>query len=351
MPTPAFTVRFMTRQLHLSSEIRLGARAGRTDCASAHGLSPFFVRSFVVLFAVFLLIAQSAQAQRPVQTFDPFYQGETAVRHFFDTYAVAAELSYRPPGLFQADQAAVSSVGANALGVNLRLDYRLGHNLDIGFYVDATGSGMGRSLDLSWVALKYYKRMETDDFAFRFAIDPSSDGRSGFPQADLGFLYTTPLSATVTQDFAIGMRRVRIGFQELVATEPPPLNPGDPIVSAPGASSELNRGRSQGWEMHFAWSHNILFDPAGSNLFISFMAEGGKYDLLEWTASSVESPEDSRTSTQFTGGVLWIRSGLQVERPVYQFAPFVSIPVRQWAHPDKDWPRSRARVGVRLMLR
>lgn len=341
----------MTRRLHPSSTFRPGARAGGRDWASGERVRATVLALLVSFLTVLLLFAQSAQAQRPVQTFDPFYQGETAVRHFFDTYAVAAELSYRPPGLFQADQAAVSNVATNAMGVNLRLDYRLGHNLDVGFYVDAVGNGTGRSLDLSWVALKYYKRMETDDFAFRLAIDPSSDGRSGFPQADLGFLYTTPLSATVTQDFAIGMRRVRIGFQELVAIEAPPLNPGDPIVSAPGASSELIRGRSQGWEMHFAWSHNILFDPAGSNLFVSFMAEGGKYDLLEWTASSVGNPEDTRTSTQFTGGVLWIRSGLQVERPVYQFAPFVSIPVRQWAHPNDDWPRSRARVGVRLMLR
>ncbi len=347
----------MTWFLHPSYANRPGIRAVRMDRAKGAGsgsvrdklLNGIFQIAIVVGFLV--LVVGRAQAQRPVQTFDPFYQGETAVRHFFDTYAIAAELSYRPPGLLQADQTSISMIGGNALGVNLRVDYRLGHNLDIGFYVDASGNGTGRSLDLSWIAIKYYKRMETDDYAFRLAIDPSSDGRSGFPQADLGFLYSTPLSATVTQDVALGMRRVRIGFQELATIEPPSLKPGDPIVSPPGATSELIRGRTQGWEMHFAWSHNILFDPAGSNLFISFMAEGGKYDLLEWNTSSLDDSIDSRTSTQFTGGVLWIRSGLQVERPVYQFAPFLSIPIRQWAHPDDDWPRSRARVGVRLMLR
>jgi len=306
--------------------------------------------SSLLLLCIATIFSSSALAQRPVQTFDPFYQGESAIRSFFDTYAVTAELSYRPPGLFQSDQVPVSNVGVHSLGVNMRFDYRLAQNMDLGFFVDATGSGSGRSLDLSWVALKYYKRQEGMDYALRFAIDPSSNGRSGFPQADLGFLYSAMMSPTVSQDFGIGMRRVQIGFQELVPIVTPPVTAGDPIVSAPGASNEVIRGRTQGWEMHLNWSYNIIFDPAGSNLFFALIGEGGDYDLVEWKVLE-EQEGDTRTATDYKGGVLWIRSGLQIERPGYQFAPYLSLPFRQWASPDGDWPRSRAKVGIRLMLR
>lgn len=293
-----------------------------------------------------------ATAQRPVQTFDPFYQGESATRHFFDNYAVAAELTYRPPGLLQSEATAVSAVAGTAVGMHLRLDYRLADNLDLGFYVDAAGNGSGRSMDLSWVAIKYYRLQEGVDYALRFAIDPSSDGGSGFPQADLGFLYSAPLSALVTEDFGIGIRRVQIGFQELQTIAAPPLDPGDPLVSSQGESNMLIRGRTEGWEMHFSWSHNIIFDPAGSNLFVAFMAEGGKFNLLEWNVDQDDATDVSdRDATRFTGGVVWIRSGLQIERPGYQFAPYLGIPLRQWARPVDDWPRSRTRIGLRFMLR
>jgi len=295
-----------------------------------------------------VLFVPEALAQRPVQTFDPFYQGESASRHFFNAYAIAAELNYRPPGLLGTESSAVASVSGAPIGMHLRLDYRLADHVDLGFYVDAAGNGTGRSMNLSWVALKYYRMQEGIDYALRFAIDPSSDGRSGFPQADLGFLYSTPLSALVSQDFGIGVRRVQIGFQELQTFDSPPLDPGDPLVSAPGSSTRLIRGRTQGWEMRFSWSHNIIFDPAGSNLFVAFLAEGGKFNLLEWETGD---DEPDRTTTRFTGGVVWVRSGLQIERPGFQFAPYLSIPVRQWARPADDWPRSRARIGVRFMVR
>lgn len=302
----------------------------------------------VVSILLLCLAASVAQAQRPVQTFDPFYQGESASRHFFSSYAIAAELTYRPPGLLQSESSAVAAVSGAAIGMHMRLDYRLADHLDLGFYVDATGNGTGRSMDLSWMALKYYRMQEGIEYALRFAIDPSSDGRSGFPQADLGFLYSTPLSALVTQDFGIGVRRVQIGFQELQTIDSPPLDPGDPLVTAQGSTSRLVRGRTQGWEMRFSWSHNILFDPAGSNLFVAFLAEGGKFDLLEWETGM---DENDRSTTRFTGGVVWIRSGLKIERPGFQFAPYLSIPVRHWARPVDDWPRSRTRIGLRFMVR
>jgi len=283
--------------------------------------------------------------------FDPFYRGETAVRTFYDQYAITGELSFRPPGLLQNESSLASpGVGANPLGLSLHVDYQLSNSLDLGAFIDATGSAAGRALGLSWITLKYFKHQEGTDFAIRLALDPSSDGRSGFPQADLGFLYTSPLSSLVTADFAFGVRRVQIGFQELVSADPVPLNPGDPILTAPGAENELIRGRARGWELHASWSHNILFDPAGSNLFIALMAEGGTYDMVEWMAESETEPQ-SRTITEYRGGTLWARSGLEIERPSYQFAPFLSIPFRQWAPSQGEWPRARVRLGLSLMLR
>lgn len=295
--------------------------------------------------------SQTVIAQRPVQMFDPFYRGETAVRTFYDQYAVTAELSYRPSGLFQSHSSISSpTVGLNPIGLNVHIDYQLSNHLDLGAFVDATGSAAGRTLGLSWVTLKYFKNQEGTDYAIRLALDPSSDGRSGFPQADLGFLYTSALSNQVTSDFAIGIRRVQIGFQEIVPSVPSPINPGDPIVKSPGATNELLRGRARGWEVHASWSYNILFDPAGSNMFISMMAEGGTYDMLEWMVGTDANPEN-RSQTDYRGGTVWVSSGIEIERPSYQFAPFLSVPFRQWAPSEGEWPTSKVRLGLRLMLR
>ncbi|MDA1029016.1 MAG: hypothetical protein O3B41_08190 [Bacteroidetes bacterium] len=308
-------------------------------------------RVFMCSVGLALAFSQTVVAQRPVQMFDPFYRGETAVRSFYDQYAVTAELSYRPAGLFQsASSPSSAGIGLNPIGLNLHIDYQLSNHLDLGAYVDATGSAAGRTLGLSWITLKYFKNQEGMDYAVRLALDPSSDGRSGFPQADLAFLYTSALSNLVTSDFAIGIRRVQIGFQEIVPTAPILIDPGDPIVISPGPANELLRGRARGWEVHTSWSYNILFDPAGSNMFFSLMAEGGVYDMLEWVVDS-ESTVNDRARTEYQGGTLWVSSGIEIERPSYQFAPFLSVPFRQWAPSTGEWPTSKVRLGLRLMLR
>ena len=305
----------------------------------------------ILMVGICAFEADTSLAQRPVHMFDPFYRGESAVRTFYDQYAITAEISYRPPGLLQNEtNATAAGVGANPIGLNLHFGYQLSDHLELGAFVDATGNAAGRTLGLSWVTIKYLKHQEGTDYAVRLALDPSSDGRSGFPQADLGFLYTSPMSKNVTADYAFGVRRVQIGFQEIVPSAPVLINPGDPIVSPPGASNELLRGRARGWEIHGSWSHNILFDPAGSNMFVAFMAEAGTYDMVEWNVSSVEDGNERRMS-EYRGGALWIRSGIEIERPTYQFAPFLSIPFRQWSPSEGDWPKSKVKLGLRLMLR
>jgi hypothetical protein len=97
--------------------------------------------------------------------------------------------------------------------------------------------------------------------------------------------------------------------------------------------------------------YQVLFDPAGSNLFLTLIGEGGRYDLVEWTVRNQAAEPDERTTTSFHGGVVWIRSGLEFDRPGYQLSPFLSLPIKQWVPSNDDYPRARPHIGLRLMLR
>lgn len=303
----------------------------------------------IMLLMLLVGMTHVAAAQRPVQMFDPFYRGELAARTFYDTYALTAELTYRPPGFLQADETiggASPGIGAEPIGLNLLFEYRLASAVDVGAYIDASGNAAGRSLDLSWLMLKYHRHRDGVDYAVRLAVDPSSDARGGFPQMDLGFLYGAALAPTVSTDFGIGVRRVRMGFQELVPVTPEPMddNAFEPIPPSP--VTELLRGRAVGWELHMTTSYRVVFDPGGSNLFLLALAQTGSYDLVEWTVA-----DGNRTTTGYRGGVVLLRSGLEISRPSYVFMPYLSVPLTQWAPDSGEWPSSRARIGVRFMLR
>ncbi len=295
-----------------------------------------------------------AFSQRPIRTFDPFYKGESANRSFYDTYALTAEFTYRPAGLLQNDDPSsggLSGGPSDAFGMNFRLAYRLSSQLDVGAYVDAAGNTAGRSLSVNWLSIKYFRREEGIDYAVRLAVDPVSDGRSGFPQMDLAFLYRSFVSPSVTSDFAVGIRRVQLGFQQIVTVPPDPIKPSDPIVSAPSSDRDVLRTQALGWEVHMLTGYNLVFDPAGSNLFVTLLGEGGSYDLVEWMVNTIESDAGARMSTTFKGGVLWIRSGLQIEKPGYRFSPFLSLPIKQWSPSGGDFPRARPRLGLQFMIR
>ena len=289
-----------------------------------------------------LLIAgpHLAEAQRPLRLYDPFYRNETARRVFFDRYAFTAEVSYRPAGSLQDD--GFPSPNADPLALALRFDYQLGQRFDLSVLMDAVGGTSGRKLSVSWIALKYYRTVDRQDYAFRLAVDPASDGRVGFPQMDLAFLYTSLMTPALSTDFAIGLRRIRIGYQQ--------LDPDEPLATVTQADREVVRTRALGWEVHVMSTYNILFDPAGSNLFVTFLGEGGRYDLVELGAVA-PTPENTRSTTTFRGGVFWIRTGIELDRPNYQLAPYLAVPVKQWAPTEGVWPTSRLHVGLRLMLR
>lgn len=282
------------------------------------------------------------QAQRPFDVFDPFYRSETARRVFYDDFALTGELSYRASGIVQNN--GLSLTGGDPFGLSFRLDYRLAPRLDLSAYWDTRGTSTARSVIVSWVGLKYYWHVENTDYALRLAVDPSSDGRAGFPQMDFAFLSTRVLSPVFSNDVAIGLRHVRMRFQQVVQEQP---------------EDDLHFLNTQalGLEMHLMWSYDLVFDPASSNVFISLVGEGGQYSMLDsplFLDPSFQEPVPGSGASPlqrqyYRGGVVWMRSGLEYNRPAYQFIPFLSLPLKQWQ--EENWQEANLQFGFRLMVR
>lgn len=322
---------------------------------------PFLARHSGLWIAVLVmasLVPPTAQAQRPFPLEDPFYRNESARRPFFDRYAFTTDISYQPSGIVQTD--GLSS--ADPLGLRFRLDYQLADHFDVGGIVEALGTGSGRTVTLSWVLFTYSHYLEHADYAVRVAVDPSTDGRAGFPQVDLAFLYTSLLSPAISSDFALGLRRVNVNYTR--ATLPAqdgaldgPFGPARPLFLLT---------RALGTELHAMVNYNVHFDPAGSNLFLTLMGEGGQYDIFETlfdptTAGTVtplndldqlenETGEDE-SPLGYRGGALWIRAGMEFSRPSYQISPYLAAPAKQWSSGDVDGSVSRLHIGFRFMLR
>ena len=311
--------------------------------------------------------AADVQAQRPFLAHDALYRSETAQRLFFDGYAFTAEVSYRRAGQVQDDGR--PTIGANPLGLAFRLDYQLARRIDLSAIVDASGSSAGasstvagRSLSVSWVALKYYWTVDNSDYAFRLAVDPSLDGRTGFSQTDFAFLANTLLSPMLSTDFAIGARRVQRGYERYEpaaeapeaegATEAPP-----PLLDASDPSILFTR--ASGWELHLMMSYNVLLDPAKSNVFASLIVNRGRYQLADFPVGEAEAPAERAAAygadgtpslrREYRGGVVWARTGIEYNRPSYQIAPFLNLPLKHWTPRGNNAPRIH--FGVRLMLR
>ena len=298
--------------------------------------------------AFLIVAAPDAAAQRPFAVYDPLYRSETALRTYHDGIAATGEVSYRRDGS--------GNIGSStpSVGLSFRLHYRLSQRIDLNAFWDAAGTATGRTIVLSWVGLKYYWSVDSFDYAFRLAVDPASDGRVGFPQLDAAFISTKTFSPVFSSDFAVGVRRVRKGFRDFVPAEPAFPENG-PIVVAPNSAAQFIDTRAMGMELHFMWSYNLIFDPAASNLFVSLVGEGGQYSLFESEfggsggTPAVPIEEGELGETDYRGGVIWMRSGIEYNRPSYQVIPFMSVPLKQWA-PEDDDPL-RMQMGLRLMLR
>ena len=323
-----------------------------------------FVKIGSLLLIWGVLLPLCATAQRPFLQNDPLYRSEQPQRTFFSGYALTAEVAYRNAGSLQGD--GLQALEPNPLGLSFRLDYKLAASLDLSAIVDASGSAIRRGISLSWLVFKYYERSDAASFALRLAVDPSFDGRAGFPQIDIAWLSSSLLSPLSSTEFAFGVRRVRLGYEQWVVSEQFPTNNFILHGADSGFGTRNNldviHTRALGWELHMMLGYNFKFDPAGSNLFVSLLGQAGSYDLLE---TSIQKPllqqltlsaatafkREVTTSRDYLGGIIWFRSGIEFNRPSYQILPFIGLPLQQWIPSEGEWPRSRRQIGVRLMLR
>lgn len=320
------------------------------------------ISSFLLLCA--FLLPSLSFAQRPFLLHDPLYRSEQSQRAFFSGYAITAEVAYRNAGSIQGE--ALQTLEPNPLGLSFRLDYKLAASMDMSAIVDAAGSTIRRGLSLSWLVFKYYERSETASFALRLAVDPSFDGRAGFPQIDVAWLSSSLLTPLSSTEFAFGIRRVRLGYEQWVISEPVLTNNFVLHDAEVGLNTrndlDVIRTRALGWEIHMMLGYNVKFDPAGSNLFVSLLGQAGSYDLLETSeqepllqqltlAAAKEFKREVTTTSEYLGGIVWFRAGIEFNRPSYQILPFIGIPLQQWTPSSRDWPRSKRQIGVRLMLR
>ncbi|MEM6325856.1 MAG: hypothetical protein AAF791_01940 [Bacteroidota bacterium] len=307
-------------------------------------------------------VTAPADAQGSFQTLDPFYGGESARQTFFDGLAVSGEVTYR-----DRDLLGLSEPGAPASDMVLaaRLDYSLLPQVDVSAVADLTGAAQQGPLGLSWIVVKPYWRNQSTDYAIRVAVDPASEGGLGFRQTDVAFLSSTVLSPEVTSDFAVGLRRVQTGYVEAEEAATAlreigvlPVSPeGGDSVPLPGVAllkASGDRVRLNGQEIRGTWGYNVLFDPAGSRVHGSLIAEVGTYTLAR-TGETATTTTDAATE-RIRSGIGWARLGVEFNRPSYVLAPYVSVPVVTWADvrgdPVRYGPRpDKARFGLRLMLR
>lgn len=315
-------------------------------------------RPFLLALCAACLLATAAQAQRPFDVLDPFYQEETARQTFFDGFAVSGEIGYRAAGPFR-QAADADQRGPFALSV--RADYALTRQIDVAAIFDVSGGLVsqlgGGPVRLSWVVVKPYWRNEHTDYAVRIAVDPASEGGLGFRQTDIAFLSSSDLSPLVSSDFAVGLRQAQVGFERLQVEED-----GGGLLDPTAASSdpEFTRIRAIGREIHLMWGHRLHFDPAGSNFFFTLLAEAMDYDLVESKlfggTPEEEEADGEEDRGRYRGGVGWARAGFEINRPGYRFSPFVSVPMVSWldtaAERGTRGPRVRnLRLGLRLTLR
>lgn len=310
------------------------------------------------LLAVLVGISSVAEAQRPFFTLDPFYQEETARRGFFDGFAVQADVAYRG-----SEPTVASGSAARPLGLGLRVDYALARQLDVSAVFDVSSgfdAAAGTSpVRLSWVVVKPYWRYGQTDYAIRLAVDPSADGGFGFRQTDLAYLSSSNLGPTLSTDFALGLRRTRVGFERLeVASEPRAVSTQTlPQSSLP----EIVRSRATGIEGHVMWGYRFYVHPGGSHIFTTVSGEAMAYTLITATRSSEETAGRGaevavKDEGRLRGGVGRLHVGAEYARPSFLVAPYISLPlfrVVEFEGDSRTWgPRlDHSRLGLRFTVR
>jgi len=308
------------------------------------------------LFLGLTVVCVAAEAQRPFATLDPFYQEETARRGFYDGFAAQADLAYRG-----GEPAVSSGAAVFPLALALRFDYALARQIDVAAVVDMSPGISGASsrtpVRVSWLIVKPYWHHGNTDYAVRLAVDPSSDGGLGFRQTDVAFLSTSDLSPTLSTDFAMGLRRARVGFERLEF-----LTQGG--LSAHQTSlPEIVRSRASGTEIHMMWGYRYRLDPAGSHVFTTISGEGMAYTVLAIRPPQADddprntaAPTEASDEGRLRGGLGRLNVGVEYSRPSFLIAPYVSLPIFRWVELEGDsrtWgPRlDHSRLGLRFTIR
>jgi hypothetical protein len=164
------------------------------------------------------------------------------------------------------------------------------------------------------------------------------------------------LSPRVSSDFVISARRVKRGYQQYEAIESGPVAP--PAAAQP--SYLIHNARALGYEANLMATYNLHLGPSGSKAYLGILGQHGEYRLhrspnadevtrFALADAGIQEP-GSEQRQRFSGGVLWVRPGLEYHRPHYRLTPFLNLPIVQW-NPRSGTPRARAHVGVQLMLR
>lgn len=300
-------------------------------------------------------LTATATAQHPTRTSDALYQGESARRVFFDGYAVGTELYCCARALNPEGGPTSSGLFGLPIGLRFHLTYALSDVLDIGTVLNASSGTSGGTMSLDWILLKYYQTADEGSYAIRLAVDPSLDGSLGFPQIDLALLTSSLLSPVVAATYALGLRRVRAGYERwtpLQAEEPTEV----PLITEPLPRFEITYLRAFGWELHLMMQYALLLNPARSNVFVGMTGSARHYTLMESDRETREVRAGKRSDeapvgeSTYSGGILWMRGGVEYNRPSYQLSPFVGLPLLFWSSETDESP-PRLLAGLRLTLR
>ncbi|SHK35037.1 hypothetical protein [Rhodothermus profundi] len=305
-------------------------------------------------------LSDPTRAQTPAQLNDGLYHSETARRSFFDGYAVGTELFCCARTLGQESGPASSGLFGLPLGLRFHLNYALGDQLDLGVVLNASGGTTGRTLAIDWILLKFYQASEKDSYAFRLAVDPAMDGMLGFPQIDVALLTSSLLSPFVVANYAVGLRRVRTGYERWTPLEEPETASDAAFTTAdPPPRFEITYQQAFGWELHLLVRYALLLNPARSNVFVSLTGTARYYNLIESARETRTMAEgagkrsaDAAATWErtYTGGIVWVQSGLEYNRPSYQILPFVGLPLLFWSSETEE-AAPRVQAGLRLTLR
>jgi hypothetical protein len=301
-------------------------------------------------------LSAPVMAQHPSRTGDALYQGESARRVFFDGYAVGTELYCCARALNAEGGPTSSGLFGLPIGLRFHLTYALSDVLDVGTVLNASSGSSGGNMSLDWIMLKYYQAADEGSYAVRLAVDPSLDGSLGFPQIDLALLTSSPLSPVVAATYALGVRRVRAGYERWTPLQNEEPNETLLITNTPQPRFEITYLRAFGWELHLMMQYALLLNPARSNVFIGMTGSARYYTLMESARETREIAAGKRNQEApvwegtYNGGILWMRGGVEYNRPSYQVSPFLGLPLLFWSSETDESPPGLL-AGLRLTLR